>query len=82
MAKFNYNFGALKNGIIEYAPNPIEEENGIIWTNDSAVYLEHGYKRIVSTQAPIKEGCYHTFEWVEHETSIEQVWIEHEERAV
>lgn len=79
MAKYNRNYGTLVNGVLQYAPNPIKTDNGIIWTNNAAIYLEHGYKSIVHAERPVKDGYYYSPAWVEHEETIEQVWTEYEE---
>ncbi len=47
---------------------------GDIWTNDPAIYLEHGYKRIVETARPTEAGYTYTPGWAEDATSITQTW--------
>lgn len=79
MAKYNKNFGKLVDGKLQYAPNPIKTDNGIIWSNEPEAHLEYGYKAIVLTERPVKEGYYYGPSWIEHETTIEQGWIEYEE---
>ena len=79
MARYNTNYGKLVDGVLQYAPNPIKTDNGIIWSNEADVHLEHGYKAINFTKRPFKEGYYYTPTWVENETTIEQGWTEHEE---
>lgn len=79
MARYNKKYGTLVDGVLQYAPNTIKTDKGIIWTNEPEVYLEHGYKTIVITEQPVKDGFYYVPVLVEHETTIEQGWIEYEE---
>lgn len=68
-------YGKLVDGELRGAPRPIRTENGDVFTNDPAVYLENGYKEIVITQYP-NDGKYYVTSWSETETQIIQVWVE------
>ena len=85
------NYGKLINGYPQYLRLPIQPAVDIVinsvihpalaWlsTDDEAAILELGYKPIVRTEAPVKEGFYYTEKWVETETAIVQEWEEHEQ---
>ena len=68
-------YGKLVDGELRGAPRPIRTENGDVFTNDPAVYLENGYKEIVITQYP-NDRKYYVTSWSETETQIIQVWVE------
>ena len=68
-------FGKLVNGELRGAPRPLKTEQGDVFTNDPAVYLENGYKEIVTTQYP-NDGKYYMTNWSETDTQIIQVWVE------
>ena len=48
-------------------------------TNDDAVLRELGYKPVVRSPMPSKEGFYYTESWTETDTAIVQEWEEHEQ---
>lgn len=68
-------YGKLVDGELRGAPRPLKTENGDVFTNDPAVYLENGYKEIVTTQYP-NDGKYYATSWSETDTQIIQVWVE------
>ena len=84
-------YGKLINGHPQYLRLPIQLTaditiNGVIhpagsWlsTDNEAAILELGYKPIIRTEAPVKEGFYYTEKWAETETAIVQEWEEHEQ---
>lgn len=88
---FNINYGKLINGYPQYLRMPVQLSeditiNGVVhpagsWlsTDNEAAILELGYKPIIRSEAPVKEGFYYTEKWVETETSIVQEWDEHEQ---
>ena len=88
---FNTNYGKLINTYPQYLRLPVQliEDitiNGIVhpagsWlsTDDGGAILELGYKPIIRTEAPVKEGYYYIEKWVETETAIVQEWEEHEQ---
>ena len=85
------NFGKLIDGGIQYLVLPIQLQTDIIinsvihpalsWlsTDDEAAIRELGYKPVVHTEMPVKEGYSYTETWTETETAIVQVWEEHEQ---
>lgn len=86
----NTNYGKLINGYPQYLRMPVQltadiNINGVVhpagsWlsTDVEDAILELGYKPIVRTEAPVKEGFYYTEKWVETEDAIVREWEEHE----
>ena len=73
-------YGRLIDGAVQYAPMPLMIDDKPVFTNREALYLAHGYKRIVNTPRPDEvEGFTLTSEWVETEDSIELVWTQVED---
>ena len=68
-------YGKLVNGELRGAPRPIRTENGDVFTNDSALLLQYGYKPIILTEYP-SDGKSYINSWTETETEITQVWTE------
>ena len=68
-------YGKLINGKLRGAPRPLKTEQGDIFTNDPAIYLENGYKEVVMTSYP-QDGMYYVSTWSENDTQIVQVWVE------
>ncbi len=68
-------YGKLVDGELRGAPRPLKTEQGDVFTNDPAVYLENGYKEIVITQYP-SDGKYYMTTWSETDTQIIQIWVE------
>lgn len=68
-------YAKLINGELRGAPRPLRTEHGDVFTNDPAVYLENGYKEVVTTQYP-QDGKYYVSTWSETDTQIIQVWVE------
>ena len=68
-------YGKLVDGELRGAPRPLKTEQGDVFTNDPAVYLENGYKEIVTTQYP-NDRKYYVTSWSETDTQIVQVWVE------
>lgn len=78
----NKSFGKIENDIFSYAPNPLiepSENQPGLWTNDSALYIQHGYLPIEVEEQPIKEGYYYTPIYSQGDGKIIQSWEEHEE---
>lgn len=85
------NYGKLINEYPQYLRVPVQltEDitiHGVIhpagsWlsTDNEAAILELGYKPIIRSESPVKEGFYYTEKWVETETAIVQEWEEHEQ---
>ena len=85
------NYGKLIDGGIQYLILPIQLTSGITingivhpalsWlsTDDEAAIRELGYKPVIHTEMPVKEGYSYTETWKETETAIVQVWEEHEQ---
>ena len=68
-------YGKLVNGELRGAPRPLKTEHGDVFTNDSDVYFENGYKEVIITDYP-KDGKYYVSSWSENNTQIIQTWIE------
>lgn len=68
-------YGKLVDGELRGAPRPLKTEQGDVFTNDPTVYLENGYKEIVTTQYP-NDGKYYVTSWSETDTQIIQIWVE------
>lgn len=87
---FNINYGKLVNEHTQYLRLPVQLTaditiNGVVhpagsWlsTDNEASILELGYKPIIRTDMPIKEGYYYTETWAETDMAIVQEWEEHE----
>lgn len=86
----NMNYGKLIDTYPQYLRMPIQLTaditiNSVVhsagsWlsTDDEDAILELGYKPIVRTEAPVKEGFYYTEKWVETGDAIVREWEEHE----
>lgn len=86
----NKRYGKLVNTYLEYLHMPIQLNadiiiNGVVhpagsWlsTDDEGAILELGYKPIIRTEAPVKDGFYYTEKWVDTGAAIVQEWDEHE----
>ena len=87
----NTNYGKLINTYPQYLRLPVQLTaditiNGVVhpagsWlsTDNEGAILELGYKPIIRTEAPVKEGFYYVEKWEETDTAITQVWEEHEQ---
>ena len=85
------NYGKLINGYPQYLRLPIQPAVDIVinsvihpalsWlsTDDEAAILELGYKPIIRTEAPVKDGFYYTEKWTDTGAAIVQEWEEHEQ---
>ena len=87
----NKNFGKLTGAYPQCLILPVQLTTNITikgivhsagsWlsTDDEGAILELGYKPIIRTESPVKEGYYYTEKWTETETAIVQEWEEHEQ---
>ena len=87
----NINYGKLIDTYPQYLRLPIQltadiNINSVIhpalsWlsTDNEAAILELGYKPIIRTEAPVKEGYYYTEKWADTGAAIAQEWEEHEQ---
>lgn len=87
---FDINYGKLINTYPQYLRLPVQLTaditiNGVVhpagsWlsTDDEGAILELGYKTIIRTDAPTKEGFYYTDKWTDTGAAIVQEWEEHE----
>lgn len=90
----NKNYGKLINIFPQYLRMPVlltedMEINGVVhpagsWlsTDDEAAILQLGYKPIVCSEKPVKEGYYYTEKWTETDAAIVQEWEEHEQPVI
>lgn len=69
--------GMLDGNIVIYAPYPLRTADAVIYTNSDEIHLKNGYKRIVKTACPSKEGFYYTQTLSQNKTEIIQGWKEH-----
>ena len=68
-------YGKLVDGELRGAPRPIKTADGDVFTNDSALLLQYGYKPIILTEYP-SDGKSYIDSWAETETEITQIWTE------
>ena len=66
-------YGKLVGGELRGAPRPIRTENGDVFTNAPALFLQYGYKPIIMAEYP-SDGGYYTGAWTETESQIKQIW--------
>jgi hypothetical protein len=82
----NTNFGKLTNGVLTYAPTPIQPATDItvdgvtipagsqLSTDRADVMLQLGYLPIVNADPPTQEGYHAEQSWAESATQITQTW--------
>lgn len=87
----NTNYGKLINTYPQYLRSPVQLTaditiNGVVhpagsWlsTDNEAAILELGYKPIIRSESPVKDGFYYTEKWVDTGAAIVQEWEEHEQ---
>ena len=68
-------YAKLINNQLEYAPNPIQVDDKMIFTNDPT---EYGYKEIINSEMPIDEDYSFTEYFEETDDSILGKWQQHE----
>ena len=85
------NYGKFINGYSQYLRLPIQLTaditiNGVVhpagsWlsTDNESAILELGYKPIIRSEMPEKEGYYYIEKWTETDMAIVQEWEEHEQ---
>ena len=66
-------YGKLIDSELRGAPRPIKTSEGDVFTNDPAIYLANGYKRIILTDCP-SDGKSYVSSWTETESEIKQIW--------
>ena len=71
----NTKFGKLEDNKLIYAPYCIVDGEKHIYTNDPAVMLKYGYKRIIKTAYPEDEKSYRET-YVEDAETITIIWKE------
>lgn len=70
-------FAKLINGRIEHAPKTIVLPDGRYRCNPLPEdYIQAGWKELVETPMPSKEGFYFVSSWTETETQIIKEWTE------
>lgn len=68
-------YAKLKNGVIQYAPNKIEDEGTIIYNPPGEMLTELGYLPVVNTPCPeAPEGYCYAHSWAEQDGTITDVW--------
>ena len=72
-------YGKIENGKLIYAPKILKISGSKEVINGSKeLYENAGYKEIVYTQIPQKEGVYYTPSFSDDGEVIKQVWLEAE----
>ena len=68
-------YGKLENGVLTRCNLPLKNAEEDIFTNDSSVYLEYGYKPVIFTDPPVtEEGYYAVSHFEERDDCITTVW--------
>lgn len=67
-------YGKLKNGKLTIFHQPIHTDVADIFTTDSEILLEYGWKKIIYNNPEEKEGYYPTPHWEETDKHIVQIW--------
>lgn len=62
---------------LEYAPESVKKENTYYTPYPAEMLIEDGYKEVINTASPQKDGYYYTAYYTETETQIIQGWDEH-----
>ena len=75
----NYNYGRFINEKFEYAPRVLIIGDKRIINPTEEHFLQAGYKKIVKTEMPVKEGYYYTSKIVNKGGIPTQEWEEHEQ---
>lgn len=63
---------------IEFAPKIIRDENKVYANPSDEVLKEFGYKPLVETECPEKEGFWYSLEYKESKKEVSTVWKAHE----
>lgn len=66
-------YGKLVGGELRGAPRPLKTADGDVFTNDTALLSQYGYKPIITADYP-SDGGYYTESWTETEAAIKQIW--------
>lgn len=74
----NINYGKIENEKLIYAKNPLWVGNKMIGNPTAQDYENNGFKPVIYSEMPIKEGCYYTATYTDDGTVIKQGWKEHE----
>lgn len=67
-------FAKIEDEILIYAKIPYHVGDKLIFTNDPAVHLQNGYKKVVLTEKPYQEGYDAVSSWIETDDAITQTW--------
>lgn len=73
----NYNYGRFINEKFEYAPRVLIIDDVRIINPKEEHYLQAGYKKIIKTEMPVKEGYYYTSKIINNNSIPTQEWKEH-----
>ena len=71
-------YGKIVNEEIEYAPKVLIIDDKRIINPMEEHFVLAGYKKIVKTEMPVKEGYYYTRKFVDNGDVIIQEWEQHE----
>ena len=67
-------FSKIEDGILIYAKIPYHVGDKLIFTNDPAVHLQNGYKKVVLSEKLYQEGYDAVSSWIETDDAITQTW--------
>lgn len=66
----------ISSGAIEYASRVIFDDDKSYSNPTEETLLSHGYKPLIETECPNKEGFTYTYKYEDNGKNINQVWIE------
>lgn len=69
-----------ENDLVKLEPAPVLlRDNEKTYSNPSETTLRaFGYKSLIKTEKPVRDGFYYVLDYVETETDITEVWLEYE----
>ena len=78
--KRNYNYGRIRDGVLQFAPNKLIIGAEQIFNAPAEVYVTQGWLPIVKTESPTaEEGFYYSPTYVEQDGVIVQQWVKVED---
>jgi hypothetical protein len=73
----NENYGKITNSNFDFAPRILAIGNKRIINPKEKHFLQAGYKKIIKTEMPIKDGYFYVPKYTDQGDSIIQEWIEY-----
>ena len=74
----NYDYGRFVNDKFEYAPRVLIIGDTRIINPKEEHFLQAGYKKIVKTEMPVKDGYYYSSKIINDNGIPTMIWEEHE----